>query len=316
MGRQTGGRLAATTACEAGTVDFTPSNWSSRQQVCFPRRMVLAAWIVGLLVHLTMWLTPAHATNPPHDDVTDLSLEDLKKVQVYSASMYLQDDRKAPSSVTVVTADEIHKCGYRTLADILRSVRGFYVTYDRNYSYVGVRGFSRPGDYNSRILVLFDGHRLNDNVYDSALIGSEFQLDVDLIDRVEIVRGPSSSLYGTSAFFAVVNVITKDVRHLNGVELSGEVGGFGTYKGRSTYAQKLHGVDLFLSGTAYDSAGLTRLFFPAFADSSTNYGYATNADGDSAESLIARLTFDHFTLESAGSTRDKHIPTASFNTVF
>src|ERR1700726_4982026 len=125
------------------------------------RRLNLVAWFT--LVCSSLWLPPAHAVDSQHNDIIDLSLEDLKQVQVYSASMYLQDDRQAPSSVTVVTADEIRKCGYRTLADILRSVRGFYVSYDRNYSYVGVRGFSRPGDYNSRILLLLNGHRLTDN---------------------------------------------------------------------------------------------------------------------------------------------------------
>jgi len=142
-------------------------------------------------------------------DVMDLNPEELKSVQVYSASMYLQSDREAPSSVTVITAEQIRQFGYRTLADALRSVRGFDVTYDRNYAYVGVRGFSRPGGYNDQILLLINGHRLNDNVYDQAHLDSDFPLDVDLIERIEIVRGPSSSLYGTSAFLAVINVITK-----------------------------------------------------------------------------------------------------------
>lgn len=71
-------------------------------------------------------------------DVFDFSPEELKSVEVYSASLYLQSDREAPSSVTVITADQIRQFGYRTLADVLRSVRGFDVTYDRNYAYVGV----------------------------------------------------------------------------------------------------------------------------------------------------------------------------------
>src|SRR5690349_1583926 len=116
-----------------------------------------------------------------------MSLDQLMKIEVdsvYGASKYLQKVTQAPSSVTIVTAEEIHKYGYRSLADILRHVRSFYVTYDRNYSFVGVRGFLRPGDYNDRILLLVDGHRTNEDVYESALIGTEFPLDVDLIERV------------------------------------------------------------------------------------------------------------------------------------
>ena len=123
---------------------------------------------------------------------------------------------------------------------MLRSVRGFYVTYDRNYSYLGVRGFSRPGDYNARVLLLVDGHRLNDNVFGSALIGSEFPLDVELIERVEIIRGPSSSLYGTSAFFAVINVITRDTPQVRGTEIAGALGSFDDGAGASQLRSPVH----------------------------------------------------------------------------
>jgi iron complex outermembrane receptor protein len=128
---------------------------------------------------------------------------------VYSASKYEQKVTEAPSSVTIVTSEDIRKYGHRTLADVLRSVKSFYVTSDRNYSYVGGRGFGRPGDYNSRILLLIDGHRTNENIYDQAMVGTEGLIDIDLVDRIEIVRGPGSSLYGSNAFFAVINIITK-----------------------------------------------------------------------------------------------------------
>src|SRR6185436_13609357 len=125
---------------------------------------------------------------------------------VYGASKYEQKISQALSSVTIVTSDEIKKQGYRTLAEILRSVRGLFITDDRAYSYLGIRGFGRPSDYNSRVLVLVDGHRMNDNIYDSVLIGTEGVVDVDLINRVEVIRGPSSSIYGDNAFFGVVNI--------------------------------------------------------------------------------------------------------------
>src|SRR5215467_14632695 len=66
-------------------------------------------------------------------DLSQATLEELTNIQVYSASKHMQSASEAPSSVTVVTADEIQAYGYRNLADILRSVPGFYITYDRDY---------------------------------------------------------------------------------------------------------------------------------------------------------------------------------------
>ena len=86
-----------------------------------------------------------------------------------------------------MTAEDIVRYGFRTLADVLRSVRSFSVSSDRNYSYVGIRGFALPSDYNSRVLLLVDGHRMNDNIYDQASMGTDFVLDPFMSDRVEIV---------------------------------------------------------------------------------------------------------------------------------
>ncbi len=248
-------------------------------------------------------------------DLSQASLEELTNIQVYSASKHLQSEREAPSSVTVVTADEIQKYGYRNLADILRSVPGFYVTYDRAYTFVGVRGFGRLGDWNSRILLLIDGHRTNNNILGQAMLGNEFLVDVDMIERVEIVRGPSSSLYGASAFFAVINVITRTDKQVKGWELAFQPGSFGTYEGRATYGQQLHGVGLVLSGTFYDSQG-QNLFFPEFNSPATNNGIAVNGDYESYKHILATITFHGFTLQGLFSTRDKVVPTAYFGAVF
>ena len=154
-------------------------------------------------------------------DLTSMSIEDLSQIRLSTASRHLEDPRKAPAAVTVITSEEITRYGWRTLADLLRSVTGFYTAYDRTYSYVGVRGFLQSGDYNARILLLIDGHRVNENIYDSALMGTEFPLDLNLIDRVEVVRGPGSSLFGTNApELAVVNVFTRQPSHQNMAEVT------------------------------------------------------------------------------------------------
>src|ERR1700681_1388886 len=97
-------------------------------------------------------------------DLAGPDLRELSEIHVdtvYGVSKFLQKLLQAPSAVSIVTSDQIRKYGYRTLADVLRSVPGLYVTNDRNYSYLGVRGFDHSGEYNSRILILIDGHRMN-----------------------------------------------------------------------------------------------------------------------------------------------------------
>ena len=134
------------------------------------------------------------ANDPAPQDLTALPFEQLLSIEVYSASRYVQKASDAPASVTVISAADIRDHGWRTLGAIARSVRGMYVSYDRNYSYLGERGFLRPGDYNTRFLLQVDGNRINDSVYDQAPIGNEFPLDLDLIERIEFVPGPGSSI--------------------------------------------------------------------------------------------------------------------------
>jgi outer membrane receptor for ferrienterochelin and colicins len=248
-------------------------------------------------------------------DLSDASLEELTNIQIYSASKHMQSARDAPASVAVVTCDEIEKFGYRNLADILRSVPGFYVTYDRDYTFVGVRGFGRLGDWNSRILVLIDGHRINNNVLGQAMLGNEFLVDVDMIERVEIVCGPSSSLYGANAFFAVINVITRTTKEVKDWELAFQAGSFGTYEGRATYGHQFHGLGVLFSGTFYNSQG-EMLFFPEFNSPATNNGVTSNTDYETYEHILATLTFHGFTLQGLFSTRDKGVPTAYLGAVF
>ena len=269
-------------------------------------------------IALTMALVRLAAAEPdePYSqaDLTQLPIEELMSIKVSTASKFLQNPMEAPSSVTIITAEDIKTYGYRTLADIVKSVRGMSVSNDRNYDYIGIRGIGRTGDYNSRVLLLVDGYRLNDPIYDTAPIGTEFPLDVDLIDRVEIVRGPGSSIYGSNAVLGVINVITKRAKNFNGTEASGELGSFGTDKERLSYGKQYeNGAGLLLSTTRFHSRGQD-LFFPEF--NAINNGVAQNLDSDRYKNFYGKLNFAGFTLTGAYSKRDKAVPTASFGTLF
>jgi iron complex outermembrane receptor protein len=278
-------------------------------------RVIAGRWVIGILVMLAMpWSASAQSGLP------DLNLEDLVKLdagQVFGASERLQPVTEAPAAVSFITADEIARYGYRTLADILRGVRGMYVTDDRNFSYIGTRGFGKLGDYNSRILLLVNGHRVNDNIFGQAEIGAEFGLDPAIFERVEIIRGPASSLYGDSAFFAVVNVITRSGASLGRASIALETGTLGTHLARATVGHRLeNGVDVALSGTYETSAGVGRLYFPAFDTPATNHGVAEGLDGEGVRQFYGHLAFKGLTVTGAYGSRRRDVPTASFGTLF
>ncbi|MFH1278228.1 MAG: TonB-dependent receptor [Candidatus Eisenbacteria bacterium] len=277
----------------------------------------LPARALGALLGIAIAVGQGGASGGTPDALADLSLEDLMKVEiVYAASRYEQSTADAPSSVTIVTAEEIRAYGHRNLGDILRGVRGFYTTCDRNYQYIGVRGFGRPGDYNSRILLLLNGHRINENIYESALIGEGFPVDLDLVSRVEVIRGPSSSLYGTNAFFGVVNVVTKEAADLDGFHLTAEGGSAESYSGAIDYGERLRsGEEVLFSASFYDAAG-NDLYFPEYDDPGTGDGRAVGVDGDGARRFFGRVAREGLVFESGFYSREKSIPTGAFETVF
>ncbi|PYK97526.1 MAG: TonB-dependent receptor [Verrucomicrobia bacterium] len=270
-----------------------------------------------LLIFLARCSRSAEIEQKPRD-LTELTLEELMELEprVYGASKFEQKATEAPSSVTVIPSDVIKRYGYRTLADILQSVWSFSVSYDRNYAFLGTRGINL-GDFNSRILLLVDGHRINNDLTDGALIDTAFILDIDLIDRIEVIRGPGSVLYGNNAFFGVINVITRQANQTGGAEVSAEYASYDTYKGRVTYGKSFtNGVRLVLSGTLYDSAGADRLFYRQFNTTNQNNGVARDLDDDSFKSVFGTLAYRDFTLQTAFINREKGNPTAQFFTTF
>jgi outer membrane receptor for ferrienterochelin and colicins len=270
----------------------------------------------GLLFFFCLNLVPVFAQNDP-EDLTMVPLEELNKMQVYSASKFSQKVTEAPASISIVTAAEIQRYGYRTLAEILSSVTGLFSTSDRNYEYVGARGFGRTGDYNTRILFLLNGMRLNDSLYGGTGIGTDFPVSVDLIDRIEIVRGPGSSLYGTNAFFGTINVITKRGADFSGGYVTADAGSLNTYSGTASYGRKFDsGVELLISASARNAKGQRRLYYSEFDTPETNNGIAEDLDTGSNAGFYANASFRGLTAQLVFNTRDKGIPTASYGTAF
>lgn len=261
--------------------------------------------------------TLVHADHiAPADQLVTLPLEQLMQFQVDSVSRHPQKVATAPASISIVTAHDIKAFGYRTLAEILDSMRGLYVSDDRNYSYLGVRGFSTPGDYNTRVAMLVDGVRYSDDVFDQVAIGTDFSVDTDLIERVEFIAGPASAVYGSNALLGVINIITKTGADFRGTNISGSAGNYGASKARATLGDATaSGGSWLVSATRFNVSGQD-LYYREYDTPEQNYGDADAADYDRGTTLLAKYKQDGLALTLTHGDRTKGIPTASFEQTF
>jgi iron complex outermembrane receptor protein len=248
-------------------------------------------------------------TGAARADLTALPLEDLLASEIIAASKFPQQAREAPSAVTVIGAREIREHGWRTLGEALMSVRGTVVTNDRAYHYLGPRGLLRPSDYNTHVLLLVDGVRVNDNIYHQSPIGMEFPLDLELVERIEFVPGPGSSIHGNNAFLGVVNVVTRSGARLDGAEASVELGSLGQRRARVAAGGAEAGRDwlVSLSHTRRDGDDFV---FPELA--AYNNGEARGVDSESDTHAYARLAAGDLNLSAYWARRHKQNPTAPF----
>jgi len=269
-------------------------------------RLILCSFAATLMVGLAV-----QAQEEPR-----LPLDELLDTPISTASKYEQNLSAAAASVTVVTAEDIERYGWTTLDQVLRAVRGFYVSYDRAYSYIGVRGVSQPTDYNVRILLMVNGQPTNGYVFGDALAGTALALDLASVERIEIVRGPGSALFGNHAMLAVIDVITKGADAIDGIGASLLAGSYGK-RGASVHAGRTstNGVGFTLSGYWQETEG-TDLYFPEYDSPETNDGIARNRDFDDLHSFSATLKFGNLRVGMITRARKKGVPTAYYDTDF
>jgi iron complex outermembrane receptor protein len=171
--------------------------------------------------------TLAHADAPPAVDPGDLpGLPDASEDEATSnasllAAVSAEEDvvvgaakreqslGNVASAVTVITADRIKRFGYRTVGEAVAGVAGAYFEDTRIVATIGFRGINILGDFNTRVLVLVDGASINEGWGSFAGVGYGSLVAVDDIARIEVIRGPVSSLYGTNAFFGIINIVTR-----------------------------------------------------------------------------------------------------------
>jgi iron complex outermembrane recepter protein len=164
-------------------------------------------------VLLGLALLAAQAQSAPAD-LVDLQIEDLMNVDVTSASKKEQKLAKVPAAIFVITKDDIYRSGATNLPDLLRMVPGMDVAQINPSTWaISARGFN--GQYSKTLLVLIDGRSVYTPGF-SGVFWDAQDVPLDLIERIEIIRGPGAAIWGANAVNGVINIITKSARDTQG----------------------------------------------------------------------------------------------------
>lgn len=246
----------------------------------------------------------------------DENLETLLETKISTAAKYEQSIQEAPASVSIISSEDINRHGYQTLAEALNSLRGFFWRYDRNYDYIGSRGFENPNSYNNKIQLQLNGHIINDNIYGSPFFGNDFSLPLSVVERIEVIRGPGSALYGGGAMLSVINVITKAYHQLENVQVGLRAGSFGAYDASITAA---HSITDDIGYTLSGRIGYTKgqdLYFQEFDAPETNNGMSIGNDWERSKGIFFSLEAYNFKLNAFFSSRQKGMPTGCWEMTF
>jgi len=232
---------------------------------------------------------------------------------VVAAGKREQTQRQAAASVSVITDQDIELYGYHSLADALRTQRGFYLNTDGLNWFAGVSGFLFPDDWNSRILVLVDGRPTRDTIYNQTHLDEDFVVPMEAVQRIEVIRGPGSALYGADAVFGVINVVTKNGADIDGVQVNLEGGTQWTGRINALFGFETHdGWDIMGDISGYTSQGDNHLQVDGADDAAHNYGNIVNSDYQGVYSGFLKIKKGDFSATFDSESRDQDNDDATY----
>ncbi len=253
-------------------------------------------------------------------DIADLDLSSLLDTPIASVSRYQEKRSRAPASVFVLTREDIRRQGFRTVEEVLASMPGVFVSNDSLYPTIGIRGMNPLGDLTTRILVLVDGHPLNNGVgIGQSYTERDLPVTVEALERVEIIKGPIGTVYGPTAHFGVINLVTLPLDASGGVAAaSGEFSQAAVRTGTlaASYVGEVKGIRFGLHGGGIRSRG-REYAFPELETVDLDRevppgGVVAGDDRLDGQNLYARLEKGGFGVTAGWWERSKGLPTAPY----
>jgi outer membrane receptor protein involved in Fe transport len=147
----------------------------------------------------------------------------LAEPVVTTASQTAEDQSTAPATSTTITADDLRRYGIKTLAEAINFLSlGMFTQNNLDDVEIGSRGVLLTGDYGDHVLLLVNGHAVNEQWSGTAYFGRGAGIPFELIDHIEVILGPGSVLYGSQAMLGVINIVTKRAKDFEGFHFVGE----------------------------------------------------------------------------------------------
>lgn len=186
------------------------------------------------------------ATEEELKKLSELSLEDLLDLEVTTASKKAESIDVTPNVMYVITSEEIKKSGYQSISDVLNRIPGFFYSHKPLEPIIQVRGIA-PNE-NNKVSIMINGHRIN-NVNEST--DMIWPINLDNVEKIEIITGPGSVLYGSDSLVATVNLITKKI---DGTEIKTSFGENTSLNGTVMTGKKIDDTKGFFSSATYSSS--------------------------------------------------------------
>ena len=212
-----------------------------------------SSFFLALFFFITQGAKAQTDSVPEVNNLLNLSLEQLMNVKVVTANGYLQTATEAPSTITVITAQQIRERGYEQLEDALRDVPGIDLIHINGYAPTLIYFRGMYGAENLRALLMIDGIVENNILGTNDMAGPAYSLHN--VDRIEIIWGPASALYGANAFGGVINIITKKGGDIDGVHAEQGYGSFNTRFKKVSLGLRKKKLEFALAGTLYSTDG-------------------------------------------------------------
>jgi outer membrane receptor protein involved in Fe transport len=281
--------------------------------------------LTGLAAHAITLATvvSAHADDDPAIPVRELppfpdvaTSAQVSEVGMYGASQSEEETvvgaakreqslGSVASAVTVLTADQVRRYGYRSLGEALRGVAGVFVVDDRMVERIGVRGVQLLGDANTRFLILVDGTAINEPWSQFVDTSTALPVSLDDVARIEVIRGPVSSIYGTNAFFGIINIVTLEADKAARAYGRTSIDSYGTVGGNAAF--NTGDINRQVRGTvAFKQRAGETLTYPELP-------MRTSADGATSYFGSLAVNFDRVFFQARGYDRTRQLPGAPYD---